>query len=163
MNNNMVTLQPYSNELCHEYWKEYISDPDMWDFEYVYDYEKVENYYQIKIVDKTRIIFAICVDDKIIGEIQLKKIDVENKHATLSIAISNNQYKNHGYGTKAQKLIIDYAFNQLNLKIIYADVVHKNLRSMHVLEKVGFKYTHNDEIFSYFCIQSVNYKNENKK
>ncbi len=155
MYNNVVTLQPYSNELCHQYWKEYISDPDMWDFEYAYDYEKVEKYYQLKTVDKTRVIFAIFVDDKIIGEIQLKKIDVKNRHATLSIAISNDKYKNRGYGTKAQKLIIDFAFNQLNLEIIYADVVHRNLRSMHVLEKNGFKHTHNDETFSYFCIKNM--------
>ena len=147
---NLITLKPYTIEMCHEFWSEYESDPSMTDIQYEYDKSSIDNYFNSRINDKTRIHFAICLRDKTIGEIMFKHINTEDSTATLSIAISNNQYKNKGYGTAAEKLIIDYGFKVMNLKTIYADTVKKNIRSQRILENLGFEFIREDDSFLYY-------------
>ena len=69
---------------------------------------------------------------------------------TLSVCLVNDAFKSKGYGTEAEKLIIDYAINTLGLKTIYADAVHRNHRSKHILEKLGFKHLYDDEALAYY-------------
>ena len=40
--------------------------------------------------------------------------------------------------------------NKLNLETVYADAIKRNVRSKHILEKIGFQYMHSDEILDYF-------------
>lgn len=47
-------------------------------------------------------------------------------------------------------MLIQYAFGQIGLETIFADAVHRNLRSRHVLEKIEFLHTHDDELLSYY-------------
>lgn len=149
----MITLEIYTLDKCHEFWKEYVSDYDMWEEDYIYDKEKVNKYYKSKVCDKSRHFFAICYQGKVVGEIQIKCIDLKDKHGTLSIHFSNNSYKNHGWGTEAEYLITKYAFEELGLDKIYADTVIRNTRSQHVLEKNGFIYTHNDGVLRYYKLE----------
>lgn len=51
--------------------------------------------------------------------------------------------------------MITYAFNDLGLKIIYADSVHRNKRSQHILEKSGFHYTHDDDLLRYYKLEHI--------
>lgn len=59
---------------------------------------------------------------------------------------------NNGYGTQAEALILIYAFYELGLSTVYADTVIRNKRSQHVLEKLGFAYTHEDDMLRYYEI-----------
>ena len=95
-----------------------------------------------------RIHLAIMLGQEPIGEIILKDLDAEK--GTLSIHMKNDVFKNHGYGTRAEFLALDYAFYTLGLQTVFADVIHKNRRSQHVLEKVRFQETHSDEQFVYY-------------
>ena len=74
------------------------------------------------------------LDGNPIGEVILKHIDVKNK----------------GYGTQAEILSLRYAFEEMHLDIVYADVFRKNKQSQHVLTKVGFTETHRDDTFIYY-------------
>ncbi len=51
-------------------------------------------------------------------------------------------------------MIIDYAIHVLGLRIIYADAVHRNTRSKHILEKLGFSHLYNDEILAYYELRA---------
>ena len=95
-----------------------------------------------------RIHLAIMLGQEPIGEIIIKDPDAEK--GMLSIHMKNDVFKNHGYGTRAEVLALDYAFHTLGLQTMYADTIHKNKRSQHVLEKVGFWKTHADEQFVYY-------------
>ncbi len=145
-----VTLEPYTLEKCHDFYKNYVSDPAMTYDTYSYDREKINKYYENKVLDKDRLFFSICEKDRVIGEIQIKKIDREKLCGTLSIVLSNDKFKGKGYGTEALKLIIDYGFNILGLKTIYADAVHRNQRSKYILEKLGFEHLYEDDILVYY-------------
>lgn len=48
-------------------------------------------------------------------------------------------YWRKGYATDAVKLLLDYAFKELNLLRVYAYVFEYNIASMRVLEKAGFE------------------------
>jgi RimJ/RimL family protein N-acetyltransferase len=150
----LITLQPYTLERCHELWKAYVPDPDMWEGSFAYNKEAIDQYYQSKVKDESRRYFAVCKDEKTVGEIQLKYIDFEKSCATMSIHLANDNYKNHGWGTEAEQLLVDYALEELGLVTIYADCVHRNRRSQHVLEKIGFVYSHEDETLRYFVLRN---------
>lgn len=106
---------------------------------YKYDENAVNRYFESK-QNPSRVLFAIMKDGRPIGELQLKQIDRENKECTLSIHMQNDTVKGYGYGTCAEQLALQYAFDTLGMVAVNADTVIKNKRSQHVLEKIGFQY-----------------------
>ncbi len=149
-----IVLKPYTLERCHEFYKDYISDPAMTYDNYIYDKDEVDTYFQNKVLDTKRRFFAICYDNKVIGEIQLKRIDFERLCGTLSIHLVNDTVKGKGFGTEAEELLIEYAIKELGLHTIYADAIHRNNRSKHILEKLGFEHIYDDEALAYYKYSS---------
>lgn len=152
-----ISLCIMTRELCHELYKGWENDPDIYMdmdlFEpYQYNENAVNRYFDSK-QDSSRVLFAIMKDDKPIGEIQLKQINYKSKECTLSIHMQNDDVKGHGYGSCAERLILQYAFNVLGMVAVNADTVIKNTRSQHVLEKVGFQYIREADGFKYYrCV-----------
>ena len=70
----------------------------------------------------------------------------------LSIHLQNDRVKNLGYGTRAERLAVEYAFDRLGLKAVLADALIGNTRSQHVLEKAGFDRIGEDAGFRYYRI-----------
>ena len=64
-------------------------------------------------------------------------------------------FQNKGIATKASKILIKRAFNDLNIKKIYGTHYIKNLKSKRVLEKLGFKYLEE--------MTKIDYNNKEKK
>ena len=50
------------------------------------------------------------------------------------------EYWNQGYATESSQYCLDYGFNELNLKEIFATVMPENIGSVRVLEKLGFQF-----------------------
>lgn len=116
---------------------------------YKYDENTVNKYFESKQYP-SRILFAIMKDGKPIGELHLKQIDRENKECTMSIHMQNDTVKGCGYGTSAEQLDVQYAFDVLGMDAVNADTVIKNARSQHVLEKVGFQFLREEKGFRYY-------------
>lgn len=73
----------------------------------------------------------------------------------MGIAMRSDEFKNKGYGTVAEILALEHAFNKPGMETVFADTLKKNKRSQHVLEKVGFVKTHSDDMFVYYrCDQT---------
>lgn len=152
-----------TRELCHELYKEWTNDEsiymDMNLFKtFVYNEAAVDRYYDSK-QNHSRILFAVMLENKPIGEVQLKDIDNIKKECTLSIHMQNDEAKDKGYGTEAEKLAIKYAFEKLGMNAVNADTVLKNTRSQYVMEKVGFKFIKEDGNFRYYQIEKKDYEN----
>ena len=150
-----IPLKPMTPQMHHVFFREYRNDPDLYlnpaDFyEYHYDEAKVDAYIQRQAVKK-RLCFAIMAEDEIVGEVKLCDITPEAS-ATLSITMKNAAFKDRGYGTQAEKLAVQYAFEVLNVPVVYADCILTNARSRHVLEKVGFSCIGQDEGKVYYKI-----------
>ncbi len=148
-----ITLQPYTLERCQQFWQTYEADADMMDGQFSYDPNWVECYWEGKCQEDNRCYFAICLNTVVIGEVQLKAINFDEKTAILSIHLNEQRYKNRGFGTEALQQMCEYGFHKLYLQKIYADCLHRNKRSRHVLEKQGFVHTHSDETFHYFVLE----------
>ena len=89
---------------------------------------------------QTQIRCAICLENssEMIGAIYLLGIDSVSRCAELSIMIGNKGKQNQGYGTASIRLMLDHAFNSLNLIRVYLYVLQQNNRAIQVYEKVGF-------------------------
>ena len=55
-------------------------------------------------------------------------------------------FQNKGIATKASKILIQRAFNDLKIRNIYATYYLDNIQSKRVLEKLGFKYKEDMEV-----------------
>jgi len=136
--------------MWHEFYSGYVADPMMSDVPYVYDYEACEAAYVRKMADATRKYFSIVDSGKVVGEIYLKHIDWEAGSAEFGIAMIDDSVKGKGFGTEAIELLLKYAFGVLGLETMIATAVLRNVRSQHVLGKLGFVYTHSDVKFKYY-------------
>ena len=149
-----ISLWVMTRELCHELFKSWENDPDIFmDMEqftaYQYNEAAVNRYFDAK-QNPSRVLLAIMKDDTPVGEIQLKQIDRDRKECTLSIHMQNDTVKGRGYGTCAEQLAVQYAFEVLGMTAVNADTITKNKQSQHVLEKVGFQYVQEKNGFRYY-------------
>lgn len=78
-------------------------------------------------------------DDTLIGTVGLEQIDYINRIATLGIFIGEKTDRSKGYGTEAIKLLLDFAFNYLNLNNVKLDLLAINERALACYKKCGFK------------------------
>lgn len=85
--------------------------------------------------------FFICDKrtDEPIGFGGLIGIDYKNSKAESYMTIGELSYQGKGYGTEIRKLILDYAFKELNLNKVYAYVWEKNAPMYNLNRKVGFQ------------------------
>lgn len=67
--------------------------------------------------------------------------------------MQNDTVKGRGFGTQAELMAVKYAFDELGMVAVNADTIIKNIRSQHVLEKVGFKFVRKDGDFKYYRIE----------
>lgn len=75
-----------------------------------------------------------------IGVVMLTDIDWKNRIAQFHSKIATSkEIRGKGYGTKATKALIKYAFEQLNLNLVYSYIIEYNIASQRVHEKCGFK------------------------
>lgn len=153
---SMIELRKMTRDLCHELYRGWSNDAliymDMSLFKpYVYEKESVDRYFDAKS-EPSRLMFAIMLGETPIGELQLKQIDREKAECTLSIHMQNDAVKGKGYGTQAERLAVNYAFDELGMRAVKADTARKNTRSQHVLEKVGFHLVGEEGDFKYYRI-----------
>ncbi|TWE04984.1 ribosomal-protein-alanine N-acetyltransferase [Neobacillus bataviensis] len=77
-------------------------------------------------------------DDSLIGTINLFQVLRGSLQSAFIGYFLDEQYNGKGYMTDAVTLVIDYAFNELELHRIEAGVMPHNIGSIRVLEKSGF-------------------------
>lgn len=158
-----IVLEEMTKKLCRKLFWEHENAPmffaDMSTFKpYEYSEEKADAHFE-KQNAPDRKSFAIMLNDEVIGEVYFKHIDRDNGTCELGIGIKNDSFKNCGYGTAAENLAIEYAFVKMNMNAVLADTIHKNKRSTHVLEKVGFRFVSEDDMFRCYRIDKKDWKN----
>ncbi|RHX73874.1 N-acetyltransferase [Lactiplantibacillus plantarum] len=79
-------------------------------------------------------------DDHLLGFVTLFNIEWHNQVAQLAIAIGDPDERGHGYGTETLSLILNYAFNELNLYKVCLDVIATNPAAIAVYQNSGFEF-----------------------
>jgi len=77
-------------------------------------------------------------DDRIIGGIGLDGVNWANRDTFVGIGLGEKEDWGKGYGTDAMRVILRYAFTELNLRRVSLDVFEYNPRGVRSYEKVGF-------------------------
>jgi RimJ/RimL family protein N-acetyltransferase len=75
---------------------------------------------------------------KVIGYIGLAYLDKDNSEMSLDLLINLN-YQRRGYGTKAVRGAIQFAFDGLNVRRLCVWCDSRNLAGLRLLEKAGFR------------------------
>lgn len=78
-------------------------------------------------------------EDEMIGYVELSSIQWWNGVANLGIGIGNKKYRGNGYGREALTLLLDFAFEELNLHRIQLNVFSYNKPAIGLYERLGFK------------------------
>ncbi|MCC3379968.1 GNAT family N-acetyltransferase [Paenibacillus farraposensis] len=78
-------------------------------------------------------------DDVLIGFVAIHGIEWNNRIGQLAIGIGNREYRGKGYGVEAVRLILRYAFNELNLNRVGLDVIEYNDQAIRTYQKAGFQ------------------------
>lgn len=105
-------------------------------------YEDQERWYE-RIVNERwkRITLGIIEKSsgKVIGTIGVRDINWRSGYGEIGYWISK-EYWGRGYATEALSLMLEYCFEYLNLRKVFAKVFEPNIPSRRVLEKNGFRY-----------------------
>lgn len=80
----------------------------------------------------------IDVDGALSGLIFLHTINPTDQRAALAMGLLKNADLGHGYGTRALRLLLTYAFETMKLHRIALRVLAYNKRAIAVYKKVGF-------------------------
>ncbi|CAG0978474.1 diamine N-acetyltransferase [Anaerolineae bacterium] len=86
------------------------------------------------------IAFAIrtLADDQMIGFVDLDGISWPHGDSFAGIGIGERAYRGKGYGTDAMRVLMRYAFTELNLFRVSLNVFSYNQRAIRSYEKAGF-------------------------
>lgn len=75
-----------------------------------------------------------------IGITSLINIDLKNRNAECIIDIGNRAYWGQGYGKETLRLLLDYAFLEMNLHRVSLRVFSFNDKAVKLYEKLGFQH-----------------------
>ncbi len=91
--------------------------------------------------DPHTVLFTIATidPDTPIGNTAFVRIDWVGRMATFYIAIAESKNWSHGYGREATRLMVDYAFDTLNLNRVQLHVSKKNERAVKLYKEIGFQ------------------------
>lgn len=87
---------------------------------------------------QSRALFAIRVEGRIQGVVQLHGIDWLQRSALLGIYVGDAATRGSGLGLGATALILDYGFSGLDLVRIGLEVLSDNVGARRLYEKLGF-------------------------
>lgn len=121
----------------------WINDPDTNQYLSVYlpSFEKDEEEWldRIQKNKQTDVVFTIVLKSGIpIGFMGLHRISWKDRTATTGALIGEEKYRNKGYGSEAKLVILEYAFQTLNLRKISSTVIAFNGRSVAYSLKCGY-------------------------
>lgn len=99
------------------------------------------DWYESIINNKNNLRFAIeTKDEGVIGMADLKNIDWKNRIAFHGIKIGNKDYRGKGYGKDVVFTIMKYAFEELQLNRLDANILEYNIASKNLyVDKCGWK------------------------
>ena len=107
--------------------------------------EKVAQKWLEKEIDEQSVIqhwFSIraLADDKLLGDIDLFVANWTGRDAFVGLGIGEREFWGKGYGTDVMRVILRYAFTEVNLNRVTLNVFEYNPRAIRSYEKAGFRH-----------------------
>ena len=108
-------------------------------------YPKTEQQVAAYIVDqqksKTAYVFAVrpLDHDDLIGYVELDGIVWAQGSGWISVGLGDPALRGQGYGTEAMRLLLEFAFGEVNLRRVQLTVFSYNAAAIRMYEKLGFQ------------------------
>jgi RimJ/RimL family protein N-acetyltransferase len=88
---------------------------------------------------RTGVAFGVRAKDGTpLGHFGINWLSYQHRVAELGAVIGERDYWGGGYGTDALLLLVDYAFDVLDMRKVWLTTISSNLRVVRQMEKVGF-------------------------
>ena len=141
---NRLDLIPFKEEFITEKYLYWLSDVEVTKYLDVSNYDQTKDTitkYIDRFNNSENYIFAIVIKEinNHIGNITLQNINWVHKFATEGIMIGDKKYWKDGYGTEARSLLLEFAFNDLNLNRIVSSAFVDNVAGLKSNSKLGYK------------------------
>lgn len=131
-----------------------------------YTNEDIENWISFHNNNPDEVLLVIEDLDagRLIGHVGLYKIDRVAKKTEYGILIADDISRGRGYGTKATSLMVEYAFNELGMHKVTAEVLCENAPSIAMFKKCGFSVDgclrddvyKNGRYYDVYCLSIIN-------
>ncbi len=89
-------------------------------------------------VKQLRLVICSAENDKALGFIDLFDFDPKNKRVGLGIIIKDESDRKSGFAKESIELVKQFAFDNLGVHQIFANITSDNAPSISLFEKVGF-------------------------
>ncbi len=140
-----IFLKPISKEdilVIHEWRNNEITRMNLMMHPYLISDESDMEWYLQNVNNRGNKSFYFSIfsndDEKILGYTSLTKINWVNRTSYFGILIGEEKARGKGYGKETTELIINYAFDKLNLRKIQLDVLVENTIAIHTYNNLGF-------------------------
>lgn len=103
--------------------------------------EELKTYLEESTRNKDSIMFAICDvnSGRHIGNIKLDQFDWVSRTCELGILIGDANSRGKGIGKEVCRLVLEYAFDQLNIRKVFLAVFANNPGAKKLYENLGFQ------------------------
>ncbi len=142
INTERLILLPLSMEHCSEEYLNWLNDPEVYKFLETrgnQNMEMLKDFIENQIKNKIAI-WAITLKStgKHIGNIKIDPINFKHGFGEYGILMGKKNEWGKGYAKEASIGVIDYFFNEINLRKITLGVVKQNTQAVALYEKLGF-------------------------
>lgn len=132
--------EPSDSEAMHQY----RNDPEiaaaLTQFSKGYSRNDLAEWVERQRKSSTDIVWAIVdANDNCIGHCGLSEINSRNGVAIVDICIGQSAFSGKGLGEAIIGSVLDYAFQQMNLRKVRAKVLSSNAIALGLLRKIGFE------------------------
>jgi RimJ/RimL family protein N-acetyltransferase len=79
------------------------------------------------------------VEDRLVGLLVIKDIMWQARHCSFFIGIGDPTERGRGYGSDAVRVLLRYAFLEMNLNRVGLEVMAYNAEAIHAYEAAGFQ------------------------
>jgi diamine N-acetyltransferase len=152
MNNKLIgkilelrALEPEDLEILYK-WE---NDTEIWDLsnrvtplsKYILKKYLESAHQDIYETKQLRLVIQVGEDSRPIGAIDLFDFDPFHRRAGIGILIAEKSDRRRGYAREALELLIDYAYDTLDLHQLFCHVSHGNKPSQDLFMQAGFEIT----------------------
>jgi RimJ/RimL family protein N-acetyltransferase len=87
----------------------------------------------------TLVVLGIAFEGRLVGYIQLGRIDPVERHAAIGIVIGEANLQGKGIGSTAVRILCDFAYTVKGMERVYAECYGFNTRAQRMFERAGFQ------------------------
>ncbi len=142
LNSERLELRPLDMSFCTHQYVAWLNDEDVYRYLETkgnYSIDKLREY--LSDVEQKQILFwgiTIKASGKHIGNIKIDPVNPIHGLCEYGIMLGEKSEWNRGYAKEASKIVIDYCFDELNLRKMTLGVLENNIAAVKLYISLGF-------------------------